>query len=98
MPITMQSSAVSAKSAKLRAHALFGELGSEVIERLAACASIKKVAGGTTIFLKDDRGTGLFAVSEGVLKISVPSKNGREVFRNLVYAGEGFGKIALLDR
>jgi CRP/FNR family cyclic AMP-dependent transcriptional regulator len=97
MPITMQSTAASAKSAKLRAHALFGGLGSEVIDRLAACANIKKVASGTTIFLKDEPGTGLFAVSEGVVKISVPSKDGREAVLNLVYAGEVFGEIALLD-
>jgi len=85
------------KLAKLRAHALFGELGPEVIERLAACANIKKVNAGTTIFLKDDPGTGLFALSEGVVKISVPSKDGREAVLNLVYAGEIFGEIALLD-
>src|SRR5258708_205083 len=97
MPTIMQSTAVSVKLAKLRAHALFGELGSEVIERLAACANIKKVSGGTTIFLKDDPGTGLFALSEGVVKISVPSKDGREAVLNLVYAGEIFGEIALLD-
>jgi CRP/FNR family cyclic AMP-dependent transcriptional regulator len=97
MPTTMQGLATSTKLAKLRAHALFGELGPEVIERLAACANIKKVNAGTTIFLKDDPGTGLFALSEGVVKISVPSKDGREAVLNLVYAGEIFGEIALLD-
>ena len=97
MPTTMQGTAVSSKLAKLQAHALFGELGPEVIERLAACANIKKVNAGTTIFLKDDPGTGLFALSEGVVKISVPSKDGREAVLNLVYPGEIFGEIALLD-
>ena len=41
--------------------------------------------------------SGLFALSEGVVKISVPSKDGREAVLNLVYAGEIFGEIALLD-
>ena len=49
MPTTMQGTAASTKLAKLRAHALFGELGLEVTERLAACANIKRIAGGTTI-------------------------------------------------
>jgi CRP/FNR family cyclic AMP-dependent transcriptional regulator len=97
MPTTMQGLTTSTKLAKLRAHALFGELGPEVSERLAACANIKKVNAGTTIFLKDDPGTGLFALSEGVVKISVPSKDGREAVLNLVYPGEIFGEIALLD-
>jgi len=97
MQPTARTTAPASKIAKLQAHALFGELGPQVIERLSACATIKKVTGGTTIFLKDDPGTGLFAVSEGVVKISVPSKDGREAVLNLVYAGEIFGEIALLD-
>jgi CRP-like cAMP-binding protein len=93
----MQSTAPASKLAKLQSHALFGELGPQVIERLSACATVKKVPGGTTIFLKDDPGTGLFALCEGVVKISVPSQDGREAVLNLVYAGEIFGEIALLD-
>ena len=76
MPTTMQGSVSSTKLAKLQAHALFGELGPEVIERLAACANVKKVTGGTTIFLKDDPGTGLFALCEGVVEFE---KSGRRV-------------------
>ncbi len=87
----------SPKVAKLQGHALFGQLGTPVIERLSACATLRKVPAGTTIFVKDDPGTGLFAVSEGVVKISVPSADGREAVLNLVYAGEIFGEIALLD-
>jgi CRP/FNR family cyclic AMP-dependent transcriptional regulator len=97
MPPTGQGTVSASKIAKLQAHAVFGELGSPAVERLSACATIKKVPGGTTIFLKDDPGTGLFAVSEGVVKISVPSKDGREAVLNLVYPGEIFGEVALLD-
>ena len=87
----------SPRVAKLQSHALFGQLGPQVIERLGACATVRKVPSGTTIFAKDDPGTGLFAVSEGIVKIAVPSADGREAVLNLVYAGEIFGEIALLD-
>ena len=85
------------KVARFREHALFGGLGPQAIERLSACATIRKIKGGTTIFSKDDPGTGLFAVSAGIVKIRVPSPDGREAVLNLVYAGEIFGEIALLD-
>ena len=91
----MQTS--SQKVAKLREHALFNGLGPQVIERLSACATIRKLKSGTTIFSKDDPGTGLFAVISGIVKIRVPSPDGREAVLNLVYEGEIFGEIALLD-
>jgi len=50
------------------------------------------VNAGTTIFLKDDPGNGLFALSEGVVKFRCRRKTGREAVLNLVYAGEIFGE------
>ena len=91
----MQSAAQ--KVAKLREHALFSGLGPQVVERLSGCATIRNIKSGATIFLKDDPGTGLFAVSGGIVKIRVPSPDGREAVLNLVYPGEIFGEIALLD-
>jgi CRP-like cAMP-binding protein len=91
MPVSPQ------KVAKLREHAMFSGLGPQAVERLSACATIRKVKAGTTIFSKDDPGTGLFAVNAGIVKIRVPSPDGREAVLNLVYEGEIFGEIALLD-
>jgi CRP-like cAMP-binding protein len=91
----MQTS--SHKVTKLREHALFSGLGPQVIERLSGCATIRKIKSGTTIFSKDDPGTGLFAVISGIVKIRVPSPDGREAVLNLVEEGEIFGEIALLD-
>lgn len=76
---------------------MFGGLGPQAVERLSTCATIRKIKGGTIIFSKDDPGTGLFAVSAGIVKIRVPSPDGREAVLNLVYEGEIFGEIALLD-
>jgi CRP-like cAMP-binding protein len=87
----------SQKVDRLREHALFSGLEPQVIARLSACATIRKVLAGTTIFAKDDPGAGLFAVSAGIVKITVPSADGREAVLNLVSEGEIFGEIALLD-
>jgi CRP-like cAMP-binding protein len=81
----------------LRSHPVFGEIGRDAIERLCAYARTRAVERGTTIFAKGDPGTALFAVSTGVVKISVPSDDGREAVFSLVYPGEIFGEIALLD-
>jgi CRP/FNR family cyclic AMP-dependent transcriptional regulator len=85
------------KRALLRDHPLFGALGPEVLERLSAHAIPKKFSQGATIFTKGDPGTSLFAVSQGTVKISASSADGRDAVFNLVTEGAIFGEIALLD-
>lgn len=85
------------KRAVLRDHPLFGGLGSEVIDRLAAYAHTKSVSAGTTIFAKGDPGTSLFAVCSGTVKISNQSPDGKNAVFNLINIGDIFGEIALLD-
>jgi CRP/FNR family transcriptional regulator, cyclic AMP receptor protein len=83
--------------ALLRSHPIFGALDSAQVERLGSYAHTRKIPGGTTLFVKGDPGTALFAVGAGTIKISVPSVDGREAIFNLLHAGEIFGEIALLD-
>lgn len=85
------------KSSLLRAHPLFGEFGSEVHDRLSTYAKIKNIKRGTTIFVKGDAGTCLFAVCDGVVQVTAPSAEGKNAVFNLIRAGEIFGEIALLD-
>lgn len=85
------------KLALLQRHPLFGVLGTDLLKRLAACATTRRVKRGTTIFDKGDPGTALFAVHAGTVKIGVPSADGREAVFNLMREGEIFGEIALLD-
>jgi CRP-like cAMP-binding protein len=49
------------------------------------------------IFAKGDPGTGLMAVLAGVVKISVPSTDGRDIVLTIMREGDIFGEIALLD-
>jgi len=83
--------------ALLGEHAMFGALEPAQIKRLAAYATTRKVRRGTTLFVKGDPGTALFAIRIGSVKISVPSLDGREAVFNLLHEGEIFGEIALLD-
>lgn len=85
------------KRAILREHPLFGQLAPEIIDRLASYAHTKTIPAGTTIFLKGDPGTSLFAVCAGTVKISNQSLDGKGAVFNLINAGEIFGEIALLD-
>ena len=85
------------KRAILQNHALFGALGSGVIDQLSAHAASKRIKRGTTIFSKGDQGTCLYAVCSGQVKITVPSGEGKDAVFNLIGPGQIFGEIALLD-
>ena len=39
----------------------------------------------------------MIAILEGEVRISIPSVDGKEVVLAIVYAGEVFGEIAMLD-
>jgi CRP/FNR family transcriptional regulator, cyclic AMP receptor protein len=83
--------------ALLLGHPVFGALAPAQIKQLCSLARARRVVGGTTLFVKGDPGTALFAVVSGIMKITVPSIDGREATFNLLHAGDIFGEIALLD-
>jgi len=85
------------RRAILRAHPLFGQLEAHVVERLAACAHVRTVRAGTTIFQKGDPGDSLFAVCAGTIRIGSHSIDGKDAVLNLIQPGGIFGEIALLD-
>jgi CRP-like cAMP-binding protein len=81
----------------LRSHPIFGELGSELLDRLASYAIRQTVPRGKAIFTRGDPGTSLCAVISGTVKISAPSATGKSAVFNLITDGGIFGEIALLD-
>ena len=85
------------RRAILQAHPLFGQLGTHVVERLAACAHVRKIRAGATIFQKGDPGDCLFAVCSGTIRIGSHSIDGKDAVLNLIQPGGIFGEIALLD-
>jgi CRP/FNR family cyclic AMP-dependent transcriptional regulator len=85
------------KAGLLARHEFFREVAPDVIRRLGAHARLVSFRRGERIFAKGDPGLGLLAVVSGLVRISVPSKDGKEIVLRLVTANEIFGEIALLD-
>jgi CRP-like cAMP-binding protein len=78
-------------------HEFFKDLPREALQRLASHARSQTHEPGDRIFSKGDEGHGLLAVMSGIVKISVPGEDGREIILNLIAPNEIFGEIALLD-
>ena len=85
------------KRAILARHAFFQDASPGMVDRLATRARWATYAPGQVIFRKGDAGLGLFAVLSGLVRISLPSENGRELVLRLIGPNEVFGEIALLD-
>jgi CRP/FNR family transcriptional regulator, cyclic AMP receptor protein len=85
------------KSEILGRHEFFRELPPTALQQLASHARQQSFTPGQRIFSKGDEGHGLLAVLTGVVKISVPGEDGREIVLNLIPPNEIFGEIALLD-
>jgi CRP-like cAMP-binding protein len=66
-------------------------------DRLIQRLGRRRYASGQVIFSRGDPGSALLLVAEGRVRISVTSREGREVTLAILRAGELFGEIALLD-
>ena len=76
--------------------ALFRNLAPNDRNSLVARARMRNFDAGDTIFLMGDPHDSMIAILEGEVRISIPS-DGKEVVLAIVYAGEVFGEIAMLD-
>jgi CRP/FNR family cyclic AMP-dependent transcriptional regulator len=83
--------------AVLKRHFLFGGLGDGEIAELLAHAQVKHYDAGDEIFAKGSPGQSTMAVLRGAVKISSQSPEGKEIFLDIINAGEFFGEIAMLD-
>src|SRR6266480_267803 len=66
-------------------------------DALVSRARMRQFAASEPIFLMGLPGTSMMAVLNGSVRISIPSREGREIVLAMVQPGEGFGEIALLD-
>jgi CRP-like cAMP-binding protein len=85
------------KAVLLGRNPLFSQLSPEIRRHLSTYAKVKRYDQGAVIFEKGDPGTSLFAICKGIVKVSVPSREGRDAVFSLLAEGEIFGEIALLD-
>jgi CRP-like cAMP-binding protein len=78
-------------------HFLLGKLSGDEIDTLLHYARVEHYPAGREIFSKGSAGASMMAVLSGTLKMSSVSAEGKEVVFNLMYPGDCFGEIALLD-
>jgi CRP-like cAMP-binding protein len=76
---------------------LFRGLGTVEKNALFSRIRIRSFAAGETIFLMGSPGGNMMAVLSGKVRISVRSQQGRELLLAILFPGEVFGEIALLD-
>jgi CRP/FNR family cyclic AMP-dependent transcriptional regulator len=75
----------------------FASLEAQDRERLATFARTERIRKGTVLFRKGDHPHSLLMVLDGVVKVSAPSPDGREIVFSLIRSGEILGEIALFD-
>ncbi len=81
----------------LAGHHLFRDLNPEVVGRIAALVTIRRLKLGEVLFLKGDEGDALYMVLSGRVRISTTGPGGRAVILNIIEPGDIFGEVALLD-
>ena len=77
--------------------ALFRKLAPNDRDSLVARAHIRSFGAGDTIFRMGDLHDSMIAILDGEVRISIPSADGKELVLAIVYAGDVFGEIAMLD-
>ena len=81
----------------LRDGALFRKLAPNDRDSLVAHARIRRFEAGDSIFRMGDLHDSMIAILDGEVRISIPSAYGKELILAIVYAGDVFGEIAMLD-
>jgi CRP/FNR family transcriptional regulator, cyclic AMP receptor protein len=76
---------------------LFGGLSADERAAVVAQARIRTVNAGETVFAMGSPGDQMMALLRGIIRISVPSLEGRELLLAIIRPGEVFGELAVLD-
>jgi CRP/FNR family cyclic AMP-dependent transcriptional regulator len=81
----------------LKRSPLFRGLSDDEFDRVVSLAVQRTFRNGEVIFSQGDPGDALHAIVSGRIRISAGTADGKEIFLNIMEAGETFGEIALLD-
>ncbi len=97
----MASSRLPARAANtdeiLKHQILFSDLSSEELAALRSKMRPRSYAADEIIFHEDDPASGLFILVSGIVKICVSSEEGQESLIALMFPGDCFGEMAVLD-
>ena len=78
-------------------HFLLGKLSPDEIDTLLHYARVERYPAGEEIYSKGSPGQSMMAVLRGTAKMSSVSPEGKEIVLNIMYPGDLFGEIALID-
>ena len=76
---------------------LLGKLSPSEIDTLLAYSRVERYPAGEEIYAKGSPGQSMMVVLRGTAKMSSVSLDGKEIVLNIMYPGEIFGEIAILD-
>jgi CRP/FNR family transcriptional regulator, cyclic AMP receptor protein len=82
---------------QLRGVPAFGGLSDTQLHLLARSVGAKGFARGETVFHQGSRGSVLYIVVSGQIRIYTSSETGQELTVSIMRAGDFFGELALLD-
>ena len=81
----------------LKTHILFRSVNPKLLKPIAQLAITRELDTNECLFLKGDEGDALYGVLSGCIRISASAPSGKEITLNILYPGDIFGEIALLD-
>jgi len=81
----------------LERNRLFRGLSAATIQQISALAVRRSYQEGEIVFTQGDPGDALYGVVTGRIRISASTRDGKEMFLNIMEPGDTFGEIALLD-
>jgi CRP-like cAMP-binding protein len=81
----------------LERNRLFRGLSAATIQQIAALAIRRPYEPEALVFSQGDPGDSLYGVVTGKVRISASTREGKEMFLNIMEPGDTFGEIALLD-
>jgi CRP/FNR family transcriptional regulator, cyclic AMP receptor protein len=81
----------------LRQVTLFAELPDDRLQELGQMVRRRTYHRGETIFHKGDPGNGLYLITNGQVKVLLPSETGEEAVLAVLEPGDFFGELALFD-
>ena len=76
---------------------LFRGLSAATVQQICGLAVRRVYEDGAIVFSQGDPGDALYGVVTGQVRISASTRDGREMFLNIMEPGDTFGEIALLD-
>lgn len=82
---------------KLRSIPMFADLPSEDLETLAGMVQYRQLPKGAFVITQNERGSSMFLLVSGRVKVSLASPDGKELALNYLEAPAHFGEMSLVD-